>query len=387
MLLVNMRHVFRPQTTCPRMDTAFVRTVLYRLRTGGRLVIRTATTALALLAFAFSSIDLHAQPPPAPAPTGPAPTGLVVGSGNYFSPITANLEKAVAFYRDGLGLDAQAAPSDLTSNAPLMAMFGLPGATLRQQIARTPAVAGGVEIVELSAANGKPVERRNQDPGAVTLVATVRDLDATLARLERLGAPVVTRGGKPVAIGQNGLRITVVKDPDGHFVEIAQPAQLPETQAPPTQNVVAMAVRVTVSDVANAMSLYGALGLKVNRAPGEPSGDAAVLGALGVDGGQYRVGLLQVPTSGFELRFIEFSGVDRKTVQGRVQDPGSTRMQLRVRDIDAAIAVFKRFGGEVVSTGGKPLDLPAGNNKLKVAIVRDPSNLFVVLIESPPPAG
>ena len=350
-------------------------------------MIRTATTALALLAFAFSSIDLHAQPPPAPAPTGPAPTGLVVGSGNYFSPITANLEKAVAFYRDGLGLDAQAAPSDLTSNAPLMAMFGLPNAKLRQQIARTPAVAGGVEIVELSGANGKPVERRNQDPGAVTLVATVRDLDATLARLERLGAPVVTRGGKPVAIGQNGLRIAVVKDPDGHFVEIAQPAQLPETQAPPTQNVVAMAVRVTVSDVAKAMSLYGdALGLKVNRAPGEPSGDAAVLGALGVDGGQYRVGLLQVPTSGFEVRFIEFSGVDKKTVQGRVQDPGSTRMQLRVRDIDAAIAVFKRFGGEVVSTGGKPLDLPAGNNKLKVAIVRDPSNLFVVLIESPPPA-
>ena len=351
-------------------------------------MIRTATTMLALLALAFSSSDLHAQAPTPPAPTGPAPTGLVVGSGNYFSPITANLEKAVAFYRDGLGLDAQGAPSDLTSNAPLMAMFGLPDAQLRQQIARTPAVAGGVEIVEISAANGKLVERRNQDPGAVTLVATVRDLDATLARLERLGAPVVTRGGKPVTIGQGGLRIAVVKDPDGHFVEIAQPAQLPETQAPPTQNVVAMAVRVTVNDVANAMSLYGdGLGLKVNRAPSEPSGDAAVLGALGVDGGKYRVGLLQIPTSGFELRFIEFSGVDKQTVQGRIQDPGSTRMQLRVRDIDAAIAVFKRFGAEVVSTGGKPLDLPAGNNTLKVAIVRDPHNLFVVLIESPPPAG
>jgi hypothetical protein len=55
---------------------------------------------LALLALAFSSIDLHAQAPAAPAPAGPAPTGLVVGSGNYFSPITGNLEKAVAFYRD-----------------------------------------------------------------------------------------------------------------------------------------------------------------------------------------------------------------------------------------------------------------------------------------------
>ncbi|HEX5049856.1 MAG TPA: VOC family protein [Gammaproteobacteria bacterium] len=345
---------------------------------------------LALGACVLLGVSLaEAQPPAAPPQNGPPPTGLVVGSGNYFSPIVADLDKAVAFYRDGLGLDAQGAPSDLSSNAPLMNMFGLPNAKLHQQIARTPALAGGVEIVEISAANGKPVERRAQDPGAVTLVATVRDLDATLARLERLGAPVVTRGGKPVTIANGALRIAVVKDPGGHFVEIAQPAQLPETQAPATQNVVAMAVRITVSDVDKAMSLYAdALGLKVKSAPGEPSGDATVLGALGVEGGKYRVGQLQVPASGFDVRFIEFSGVDRKTVPSNVQDPGSTRMQIRVRDIDAAIAAFKRFGGEVVSTGGKALDLPAGNNTLRVAIVRDPNNLFVVLIESPPsPAG
>jgi catechol 2,3-dioxygenase-like lactoylglutathione lyase family enzyme len=334
---------------------------------------------------ALAASFVQAQPAAAPPQNGPPPTGLVVGSGNYFSPIVPDLDKAVAFYRDGLGLDAPGGPNDLSSNAPLMDMFGLPNAKLRQQIARTPALAGGVEIVEISAANGKPVERRAQDPGAVTLVATVRDIDATLARLQRLGAPVVTRGGKPVTIGQGALRIAVVKDPGGHFVEIAQPAQLPETQAPATQNVVAMAVRITVGDLDKAMSLYAdALGLKVKSPPGEPSGDATVLGALGVDGGKYRVGQLQVPASGFDVRLIEFSGVDRKTVQGKIQDPGSTRMQIRVRDVDAAIAVFKRFGSEVVSTGGKPLDLPAGNNKLKVAIVRDPNNLFVVLIESPP---
>jgi hypothetical protein len=35
----------------------------------------------------------------------------------------------------------------------------------------------------------------------------------------------------------------------------------------------------------------------------------------------------------------------------------------------------------------RPFDLPAGNPALKVAIVRDPNNLFVVLSEAPPPAG
>ena len=60
-------------------------------------------------------------------------------------------------------------------------------------------------------------------------------------------------------------------------------------------------------------------------------------------------------------------------------------MQLRVRDVDAAIAAFERFGGTVVSTGGKPLELPIPKGSIKVAIVREPDNLFVVLIESPPP--
>ena len=83
--------------------------------------------------------------------------------------------------------------------------------------------------------------------------------------------------------------------------------------------------------------------------------------------------------------FVDFKGVERTTVLGRIQDFGSTRVQLRVRDIDAAIGAFERFGGEVVSTGGRPLALPAGNATLEVAIVRDPNNLFVVLIEAPPP--
>jgi hypothetical protein len=37
-----------------------------------------------------------------------------------------------------------------------------------------------------------------------------------------------------------------------------------------------------------------------------------------------------------------------------------------------------------MSTGGQPLDLPAGNNTLKLGIVRDPDRLFVVLIQAPP---
>jgi catechol 2,3-dioxygenase-like lactoylglutathione lyase family enzyme len=213
---------------------------------------------------------------------------------------------------------------------------------------------------------------------------TVRDLNGTLARLKQLGAPLVSIGGEPVTIGAD-TRIVIVKDPDGHFVELSQPATLPSTSAPPTANVVAVRLRLAVDDVEAAVRLYrDELGMQPRAPVGDFGSNAAVLTALGLQSGQYRVGLQSVPTSGLMFDFVDFKGVERRTVQGRIQDFGSTRVQLRVRDIDAAIAAFKRFGGEVVSSGGEPLELPAGNTTLKVAIVRDPNNLFVVLIEAPP---
>src|SRR5215471_14157308 len=107
---------------------------------------------------------------PTAAPTGPAPTGLIVGSGNFFSPIVRDLGKALAFYRDGLGLETQGMPGEASGDSPLLKMFGLSDAKLRYQIARPPASRTGVEIVEVSAANGKALERRLQDPGAFMLI-------------------------------------------------------------------------------------------------------------------------------------------------------------------------------------------------------------------------
>jgi predicted enzyme related to lactoylglutathione lyase len=74
-------------------------------------------------------------------------------------------------------------------------------------------------------------------------------------------------------------------------------------------------------------------------------------------------------------------------VHGRIQDPGSTRIQLQVRDVDAAIAAIKQAGGTVQTAGGKSMDLPAGPNTIKVAVVRDPNDLNVVLIQAAAPAA
>jgi len=320
------------------------------------------------------------------APTGASGAGLVVGSGNYFSPIVRDLDAAMVFYRDGLGFEIQGPPGDAAANPGLRDMFGLPDARIRWAIARTPAAAGGVEIVEISNAGGRRLDRKLQDPGANCLVATVRDLDGTLGRLRKLGAPVVSIGGEPVTIGQD-TRIVIVRDPDGNFVELSQPAELPGAASRDT-NVIGVRVRLAVPDAVAAARLYqNDLGLQARAPIGEYGNNDAVLRALGLTGGRYRVAQQNVPGSGLMYDFVDFAGTERRTVPGRIQDFGSTRVQLRVRNLDAAIAAFERSGGQVVSTGGKPLALPAGNSTVRVAVVRDPSNLFVVLIEAPPAAG
>src|SRR5512143_3591274 len=144
-------------------------------------ISRVCLSILAVLIVEAGTAHAQGQAPgPDGPPAAPAPTGLVVGSGNFYSPIVADLEKAVAFYRDGLGFDVQGEPTNFDDNPQLRAMFGLPDSRFRQQIGRAPPTPGGVEIVEISKAGGQPVERRIQDPGTTMLLVAMRDINAPL---------------------------------------------------------------------------------------------------------------------------------------------------------------------------------------------------------------
>jgi catechol 2,3-dioxygenase-like lactoylglutathione lyase family enzyme len=328
---------------------------------------------LAAAACALATLSVGAQNP-----------GLVVGSGNFFSPVVGNLEKAVAFYRDGLGLDAPGEPSNADTNPALRNMFGLPDAQIRWQIARPPAMRTGVEIVEIDKAPRRPAVRRIQDPGAATLIVLVRDVDAALARAKGAGASVITPGGAPVAVTPGRSRGVLVADLDGHFIELLQLDPLPETTAPDTAGVVGVRVRLTVDNVPAALNLYQqALGLHLGKIAF--AADPGTRTMLGVAKGQISVATAEVPGTRLLVEFMEFKDVDRRSVSANIQDPGSTRMQLQVRDLEAAIVALKKTGGIVVSAGGGTVGLPGrGGAVTRTAIVRDPNNLFLVLIETRP---
>src|SRR6185369_8314376 len=73
-----------------------------------------------------------------------------------------------------------------------------------------------VEIVEFKDIARTPVVRRPQDPGAVRLILTVRNLDTLVQHLKSQGVAVTSASGAPVTLRSHDAgRGVIVQDPDG----------------------------------------------------------------------------------------------------------------------------------------------------------------------------
>lgn len=134
-----------------------------------------------------------------------------------FSHVTvrvSDVERALAFYRDGLGLRVL---FDIELvGAGLEAVTGVPGARGRMVGLLVPG--GGKASIELLAFEHPPSER--PPPGRFTgygnISLSVDDLDAAFAACGERGL----RASKPVDVG--GVRMFFVADPDGTPIEIVE---------------------------------------------------------------------------------------------------------------------------------------------------------------------
>jgi catechol 2,3-dioxygenase-like lactoylglutathione lyase family enzyme len=269
-------------------------------------------------------------------------------------------------------------PLPWDANPGHLHLHGMPQAKLRFIGARMPGVFCGVELVEFADIDRRAVHRRLQDPGAVMLVLLVRDLDTLFGRLKAAGVPVVTAGGVPMIVGETKTRVVIVKDPDGHFVELAQLDPLPETTVAASSNVIGIRLRVTVPDIERTADYYRRV-LGIDPRLGAPTRNDQVMAMMGLSNGEYRLGTAQVPGSALLLEFIEFKGLDSTRISSRVQDPGSYRLQLNVRDIDSTIRTLKGAGGSVISTGGEPVAMTFGTSQWRLAVAPDLNNLFLIV--------
>ena len=343
------------------------------------LSIVVAATLVVAIFFTSRGLGQRGQPAPGAAPAG----DVVVGSGNY-SPIVNDLDKAIDFYGNLLGLTVPPAPAPgprpFSTDPAIRNMFGIPSAQLRWVVARVPGPNLGVEMVEAEDIDRKPMNPRPQDPGGMTLVLIVRDIDKAFAPLKSAGVAVVTPGGAPLTFGTNKARGVIVRDPDGHFVELLQPSPLPETSAPPESNIIDARVRITVADTDKTMQLYRD---QLQFQPQVGSfGTTPLLDLMGLKGSEIRLTTAQVPGSALRIEFVEIKGADRSPIRPRIQDPGATRLQIRVKDLDSTIGKLKASGSTVVSAGGVPATLQGG---IRAAIMPDPDGLYFVLIQAAPP--
>lgn len=309
----------------------------------------------------------------------PAPPGVVVGVGG-FSHIVENVERSVEFYRDVIGLEMPNPPRPFASVPWVIDMGNTPGAQSRPALLHIPGSKLGIELIDYKDIDRKAAHPRFQDPGAASLILTVRDMDAMMAKLKAAHANVNSKGGEPGVIpGPNGThtRVVFVQDPDGFFLEIAERNPAPATTAPASSNVIGGAFETIVANLAQTLHIYrDVLGFQTSK-PTEWDGTKLMMDTAGTPGAQFRRSAATIPGTSVMMAFMEFKDINRKPLHTRVQDPGTAILQVGVRDIDATVSALKAAGVTVISKNGEPVL----NGTAKFCIVRDPNNLFLELFQ------
>jgi catechol 2,3-dioxygenase-like lactoylglutathione lyase family enzyme len=321
-----------------------------------------ALATLTCLLFATLTLGQAAEPT---APNAVRLTKYILG--------VADLDRTYAFYH-ALGLDLEnAAALNKPNPLPdmLLKLVDVPSGTkFRNMMLKIPNAPFALEVTEFSNMDLRPAKPRVQDPGASLLTLAVGDVDAALATAKKAGGEVVTAGGSPVAgVGRAG-RVVILRDPDGYYVELAQPRGIPLSDG----KVIGAAFgSLVVPDSEKAAAFYRdrfAFAVKTHAWTSDYNA------AFGTSGNQVRSAEVTIPGANLSLGFFEFKGVNPKPYTPRIPDPGAPAIGLEVRDIDAAIAAVKAAGGSSITQGGIA-KLGAG----KVGFVRDPSGILVELAQ------
>ena len=318
------------------------------------------------------AVPLRAQTPQ------PAPPGDVIGVGN-FAHIVSDLDRSLGFYRDVLGL--QVANTIPFARNDAVAKFGhTEGGQSRVAVLKVPGLAMGIELIEYKDIARTPQHPRFVDPGAANMAVRIGDLDALFPRIQKYpGVTIITAGGKPVTLTTpNGvLHAVFVQDPDGFVVEMLD-ATPPPADAARGSVVAGSAFEAAVRDSAQTVKFYNEL-LGFNLQLGAAFNDNKEMASTaGAPGASFRQSRAQIPGTTVPFTLIEFKNIQRKELSGRTQDPGTTVVQLIVRDVAALTARLKAAGVPILTTGGVPVQVSPA---LKIAIVKDPNNMLLELVE------
>ncbi len=132
----------------------------------------------------------------------------------------SDMDRALVFYRDGLGLEAA---FDRILDAPyLKVVLGITFDHIRAVYLNLPG-GGFVELLQYAGIERLPASSRPCDPGAGHLCLYVDDVGTLYERLVGLGFSARSKGVVDIDAGPNqGARSCYMADADGYAVELFQ---------------------------------------------------------------------------------------------------------------------------------------------------------------------
>jgi len=142
------------------------------------------------------------------------------------------------------------------------------------------------------------------------------------------------------------------------------------------------AVLHSVADVERSAAFYrDAVGLTMEPSAGFPTGASPRIGtAFGTPGATIRAATFSIPGSDVRLTLVQFSGVPASPIRQRLQDPGSVKLIVRVRNIDAAFERVRGRIARVYTDGGAPMK-PEGPAAVNTSVImRDPDGYPLELV-------
>jgi len=319
------------------------------------------------------------------AGAGEAP-GPAIGVRAIIHSVT-DLEKTVKFYRDGLGLvpiamdgkPVTAMPAPQALDESLSKFTDTHGAKFRNAMFNIPGTTLSLELTEFTGTPVKKAVPHMQDPGAATLVLTVRDVDAALDGVKKNGGSVLSKGGQPMKIGgeTSQSRSVFVRDPDGFMLELASVQPPPKSSASADSNILGARIGVTIKDTDQTMKFYhDVLGFDTKPARPAFATNKTIASLIDAEGAQWRISTSTVSGAAVDFELLEFKGVPRKPFSPRVPDAGSPAVSIHVKDVESAMKAVAAGGGSIVTWGREPVKL----GPLIGVFVRDPNGLLIELI-------
>lgn len=315
------------------------------------------------------------------APAG-AQQAAPAGTGRILRPrliihVVANMEKSIAFYKEGLDLQLASGPAPLTGSALLhKAVATHPAAKARQATLIIPGSNLQLQLIEFSGIEGKAFTQRLYDPGVTRFSIQVRDIDKAFDKVKDRGIVVDTTSAGPVFTQRprNNTRAVMMRDPDGFVFEFVQAGTLPQTDVPATSNIYNARSSLAIESFDKAFAFYrDILGFTFANPPNDVND--AVLALEGTPRARARSTGGMPPGSNNMWVLWEFRDIERTRRTPNVQDPGASAVSLDVENLPALVARMKSAG---IVVELEPASLGGGR---RGALVRSPDGLLVELVE------